>query len=60
MKPRIAALVGVIGLLGLVSAAQAAGPTPGIAQGGDGITIAGGARLVAIAGELRGARSSCA
>lgn len=40
----------VVGLLGIAAAAQAAGPTPGVAQGGDGIAVAGGARLVAVAG----------
>ena len=40
-------VVGVVGLLAVAGAAAAAGPSPGTARGGDGIAVAGGARLVA-------------
>ena len=44
------AVAAVVGLFAIATAAQAAGPTPGILQGGDGVAVAGDARLVATAG----------
>jgi hypothetical protein len=50
---RIAA-VAVVGLLGIVAAAQAAGPVPAVVQGTPGIEVAGGMHVVALAGPQPG------
>ena len=47
MKHLIAVAAAAASVLVLTGLAQAGGPTPGIAQTGDGIAVAGGARLVA-------------